>query len=85
MEGVSIAKLDEATNLGALLTILIREALKISYISEGQDLNAGLRSAHDYSAGIASRAVSLAKRFRDTTPPKAEPTTHSTNLLRARA
>ncbi len=68
LEGVAIAKLDETTNLGELLSLLMREKLKIGYVTEGQELNSGVRSTHDYRAGIASRAVSLAKRFREPTP-----------------
>ena len=71
MEGIAITKLDETTNLGGLLSLLIRERLPISYICEGQDLHNGLRSGHDCRASIASRAVSLAKRFRE--PDNAEP------------
>ncbi len=67
LEGVTIAKLDETTSLGGLLSLLIREKLKISYLTEGQELNKGVRSAHDFRAGIASRAVSLAKQFREPT------------------
>lgn len=85
LEGVAITKLDETTNLGALLSILIRERLKIAYVTEGQELNSGLRSAHAYRAGIASRAVSLAKRFRDPTPLQGPAKNSSTNLLMARA
>ena len=65
LDSVAITKLDEATNLGGILSTLIREKLKISYITEGQQLNKGIRSAHKQRAGIASRAVSLAKKFRD--------------------
>jgi len=73
LEAVAITKLDETTNLASLLSTLIREQLRIGYIAEGQALEKGIRSAHDYRAGIASRAVSLAKRF-------SEPPSNRTNM-----
>lgn len=85
LEGVAITKLDETTNLGALLSILIREQLRIAYVTQGQELNSGLRSAHGYRAGIASKAVALAKRFRDPAPLEGDAKKPTTNLLMARA
>lgn len=85
LEGVTIAKLDETTNLGGLLSLLMRESLRVNYLTQGQALDSGLRSAHNYRAGIANRAVSLAKAFREPAKGHIESMTAQPQPMLARA
>ena len=75
-ESVTITKLDETTSLGGLLSLLITHQLPISYLTDGQEFASGLQSAHRSRAALASKAVELAKRFREKAPRAAAPATN---------
>ncbi|MDA8362291.1 MAG: flagellar biosynthesis protein FlhF [Gammaproteobacteria bacterium] len=60
LRGCIITKLDEATSLGGLLSVVIQQKLPVAYVSDGQRVPEDLAVARAHS--LVSSAVSLAAR-----------------------
>lgn len=60
LDGVITTKLDEATSLGGLLSLLIAENLLVCYVTDGQDIPEDIRPGAKNRADFVSQAVKLA-------------------------
>lgn len=60
LDGVITTKLDEATSLGGLLSLLIARKLMVGYVTDGQGIPEDIRPGARYRADFISQAVKLA-------------------------
>jgi flagellar biosynthesis protein FlhF len=64
LDGCIITKLDEATDLGGVLSVVIGHRLKVAYVSDGQRVPEDLRPARAHH--LVSKAVSAMQRRGET-------------------
>jgi len=60
LEGCIVTKLDEATGLGGVLSVVVEQRLRVAYVSDGQRVPEDLRPARAHH--LVSKAVSAAQR-----------------------
>ena len=60
LEGCIVTKLDEATGLGGVLSVVVEQQLRVAYVSDGQRVPEDLRPARAHH--LLTRAVSAVQR-----------------------
>lgn len=68
LDGAIATKVDEATSLGGLLSVVIETNLSVCYVTDGQRVPEDLKPASRFRAGFVSQAVSLARTFNEQSP-----------------
>jgi flagellar biosynthesis protein FlhF len=62
LDGCIVTKLDEATSLGNVLSVVVQAQLRVAYVSDGQQVPEDLRVAR--ATDLVTRAVSMMRRNR---------------------
>jgi flagellar biosynthesis protein FlhF len=60
LEGCIVTKLDEATGLGGVLSVVVEQQLRVAYVSDGQRVPEDLRPARAHH--LVSKAVGAVQR-----------------------
>lgn len=63
LDGAIVTKVDEATCLGGLLSVVIQSNLTLCYVTDGQRVPEDLKPASRYRADFVSQAVALAREY----------------------
>ena len=69
MSGCILTKIDETTNLGGALSVVLQHKMPIAYVCDGQKVPEDLHQARVHN--LVSRAVTIANNAKESLEPEA--------------